>query len=127
MPITPPQQVQPGMGPDTPVPSVPPVPSGPSGGITGPSAGAELRGTVSGQGICPATPHFANGSWTLLIDGVGETFLALGETPAEERAELFAWDTTRYPNGKHVLRLRVVYEGMNYDEYSVPVTIANRT
>jgi lipoprotein-anchoring transpeptidase ErfK/SrfK len=34
-------------------------------------------------------------------------------------------DTTRYPNGHHQLRLRVVYTGLQYDEYFTPMVINN--
>ncbi|MEZ4832190.1 MAG: polysaccharide deacetylase family protein [Caldilineaceae bacterium] len=34
-------------------------------------------------------------------------------------------DTARYPNGVHVLRLRVVHSNMNYDEYITQVTFDN--
>ena len=61
----------------------------------------------------------------VLINGTDETFLALGETPVPEPAELLAWDTTLYPNGDHILRLRVVHEGMNYDEFTAAVKIRN--
>ena len=34
-------------------------------------------------------------------------------------------DTTRFPNGTHRLRLRVVHKGLNYDEYFMPLAINN--
>lgn len=126
-PTTPRQQAQPGMGPDKIPPAAPvaAVPPGPSGAITQPKVGSELRGIVSVKGLAQ---HATFRKWQLdlLINGMNETFLAFGEVPAAEGAELHTWDTTLYPNGSHVLRLRVVYEGMNYDEYTVPVTIANK-
>ena len=125
-PATPQQQAQPGMGPDnlSEPDRAAAAPAGPSGAITQPAGGSELHGTVSVKGFAT---HATFRKWQLdlLIDGVNETFLALGESPVVEGAELYTWDTTQYPNGKHILRLRVVYEGMNYDEYTVPVTIAN--
>ena len=126
-PITPRQQAQPAMGPDNiPRPESAAVEtSGPSGAITQPTTASELHGIVSVKGFAR---HATFRKWQLdlLIDGISETFLALGDTPVGEARDLYAWDTTLYPNGKHVLRLRVVYEGMNYDEYNVPVTIANK-
>ncbi|MFN8464199.1 MAG: polysaccharide deacetylase family protein [Caldilineaceae bacterium] len=125
-PATPHQQAQPRMGPDNLQRPNPPAaaPAGPSGAITQPAAGSMLRGIVSVKGFAN---HGTFRKWQLdlLIDGVNETFLAFGEAPVVDPGELYRWDTTLYPNGKHVLRLRVVYEGMNYDEYAVPVTIAN--
>jgi hypothetical protein len=40
-------------------------------------------------------------------------------------APLVALNTANYPNGEHVLRLRVVRRDGNYDEYYTRVTIAN--
>jgi peptidoglycan/xylan/chitin deacetylase (PgdA/CDA1 family) len=124
-PLMPPHQVQPGMGPEeAPAGENAPPPLGPSGGISSPGQDVELRGMVAVQGFA-AHPTFRKWQLDLLINGIDETFLALGEAPLAETAELFAWDTTLYPNGDHRLRLRVVYEALNYDEYVVPVTIAN--
>jgi hypothetical protein len=36
-----------------------------------------------------------------------------------------AWNTANFPNGEHVLRLRVVHRDGNYEEYFSRVTIAN--
>gem|GEM_PF-1447573 len=93
-------------------------------GITAPKREAKVKGLVSVQGVA-AHPAFRKWQLDLLINGSEETFLALGETPVPLPAALFAWDTTLYPNGDHVLRLRVVRDGLNYDEYCVPVTIDN--
>jgi peptidoglycan-N-acetylglucosamine deacetylase len=126
-PFTPPQQVQPGMGPDNlqPLPVEEVVqPTGPSGGISAPTPAATLRGTAVVQGFA-GHPTFRKWQLDLLLNGTDETFLALGESPSMEGSQLFAWDTTLYPNGEHLLRLRVVYEGLNYDEYSLAVTVNN--
>ncbi len=40
-------------------------------------------------------------------------------------AQLSELDTTHYPDGEHLLRLRVVYTGLNYDEFYTPVIINN--
>jgi peptidoglycan/xylan/chitin deacetylase (PgdA/CDA1 family) len=94
------------------------------GAIFEPAAGAAVSGVVAVVGQANH-PTFSKWQLDLLIDGVNETFLAFGETPVLAPAELFALDTRLYPNGDHVLRLRVVYEGANYDEFSVPVKISN--
>lgn len=94
------------------------------GAIFEPAAGAEVSGVVSV--VAQANhPTFRKWQLDLMIDGVNETFLALGETPALDPTELMAWDTTLYPSGDHVLRLRVVYEGANYDEFTAAVKIRN--
>jgi hypothetical protein len=49
----------------------------------------------------------------------------VGEESQPEPDLLTAFDTTLYPNGQHVLRLRVVYTGLNYDEYYTPIVIRN--
>ena len=72
-----------------------------------------------------AHPNFRKWQLDLLLDGAGETFLALGEEPQPTPGELMQWDTTHYPNGSHVLRLRVVREALNYDEFFVPIVIQN--
>lgn len=95
-------------------------------GIVTPQADAEIAGVVSVQGVA-AHPTFRKWQLDLLIDGDGQRahFVALGEQPITSVAELAALDTTLYHNGKHVLRLRVVYHGLNYDEFFTPITIAN--
>ena len=39
--------------------------------------------------------------------------------------KLFTVDTTKYPNGTHKLRLRIVHKNSNYAEYFTTVTIHN--
>ncbi len=92
--------------------------------ILNPQAGA----VVSGETMVIAVadhPTFRKWQLDLLLDGERETFLAVGEHPASAPTELFRWDTTRYPDGAHLLRLRVVYAGMNYEEHFQPIIIAN--
>lgn len=95
-------------------------------GITSPAANAEVSGIVSVQGVA-AHPTFRKWQLDLLPEGDERRahFLALGEQPVRSAGELATFDSTQYHNGKHVLRLRVVFHGLNYDEYFVPVTIAN--
>lgn len=108
---------------EAPTPEVPPAIQS-QGAIFEPTPDAEVSGVVSIVGQANH-PTFRKWQLDLLIDGANETFLALGETPVLDPTELLAWDTTLFPNGDHVLRLRVVYEGANYDEFSVPVKIRN--
>jgi peptidoglycan/xylan/chitin deacetylase (PgdA/CDA1 family) len=63
----------------------------------------------------------------LLINGdqTRATFVALGEEPHFQQDLLTTLDSARYPNGAHVLRLRVVHSNMNYDEYIAQVTFDN--
>jgi peptidoglycan/xylan/chitin deacetylase (PgdA/CDA1 family) len=94
------------------------------GALTSPAAGATVRGQTPVLGIA-THPAFRKWQLDLILEGGGETFLAVGEIQAPVAAELAVWDTTLYPNGSHQLRLRVVHEGLNYDEYFLPVTVAN--
>ena len=95
-------------------------------GITSPAAGAEVSGTVSVQGVA-VHPTFRKWQLDLLINGDEQQahFLALGEKPIFPAAELAKFDSTIYHNGSHTLRLRVVYLGLNYDEYLTPIHIQN--
>lgn len=97
------------------------------GAIIVPAAHAVISGTVTVEGRA-AHPTFRKWQLDLLINGdpAQATFLALGEKPVASRADLIHWDTTRYPNGDHLLRLRVVHSNLNYDEVFSPVTIANQ-
>lgn len=96
------------------------------GAISAPQANATLRGTITVQGTAQH-PTFRKWQLDLLLDGDPQraTFLALGEQPVVSTDDLTTWDTTLYPNGDHLLRLRVVHSNLNYDEIFVPVTIAN--
>lgn len=93
-------------------------------GITGPAPDSTVSGAVSIHGTA-LHPAFRKWQLDLLIDGTEETFLALGEIPAPAASELMRWDTTAYPDGQHKLRLRVVRDALNYDEYFVTVTVEN--
>jgi peptidoglycan/xylan/chitin deacetylase (PgdA/CDA1 family) len=92
----------------------------------GSSPGRGAQGVVAVEGVAN---HDAFRKWQvdLLLAGEEATFLAYGEDPQVQPGLLTSLDTTRYPNGDHLLRLRVVHDGMNYDEYFTPLTIANPT
>lgn len=96
-------------------------------GLTWPRAGATLSGVVTVQGVADH-PNFRKWQVDLILGGEGghATFLAMGEEPVPASAPLFDWDTTRYPNGRHLLRLRVVRDHLDYDEYFTPITLNNR-
>ncbi len=95
------------------------------GAVSFPASGATVSGTVTVRGTA-THPTFRKWQADLILDSDPgrATFLALGESPVAN-GDLFTWDTTRYPNGEHVLRLRVVHSNLNYEESFVPVTIAN--
>lgn len=93
-------------------------------GIYAPSSGATVRGYVSIQGVA-VHPALSKWQLDLLLDGAKEIFLATGTSMVPAPSELLVLNTGLYPNGQHVLRLRVVKRDGNYDEYFTPVKIAN--
>ena len=94
-------------------------------GINAPTEGRVVRGVVDVIGTA-IHPTFRKWQLDLLLNGDEQqaTFVAVGEEQAE-RAILTTLDTTAFPNGDHVLRLRVVHSNLNYDEYHVPVTFSS--
>jgi hypothetical protein len=86
-----------------------------------------VSGNVEVKGVAEH-PTFRKWQLDLLLDGDSKqaTFLALGERPESEVALLTEVDTTLYPDGEHLLRLRVVHSNLNYEEYFTQVRIANR-
>ncbi len=103
-----------------------PVQAQDGNGIISPSAGAEVVGVVNVQGVA-VHPTFRKWQLDLLVDGDDRQahFLALGEEPVVSPALLTQFDSTLFHNGSHTLRLRVVYFGLNYNEYFAPVRIRN--
>ena len=96
------------------------------GVIVAPAAEATVSGAVTIEGTA-THPTFRKWQIDLLLNGDADqaTFLALGEKPLDRQGKFLNWDTTLYPNGQHLLRLRVVHSNLNYDEVFSPVTIAN--
>lgn len=95
-------------------------------GIVAPTAEGIVSGMVTIQGVAQHD-KFRKWQIDLLINGDEKqtTFLALDERPAATLTDLKRWDTTPFPNGKHVLRLRVVHTNLNYEEHFTPITILN--
>jgi hypothetical protein len=100
------------------------VAAGGANGIFSPGGGAPVSGIVSIQGAA-SLPDFWKWQLDVLVGGQDASFLAVGEQPLPSPGSLLAWNTANYPNGEHVLRLRVVHRDGNYDEYFSRVTIAN--
>lgn len=84
------------------------------------------KGTIDIFGVAN---HDAFRKWQIdiLINGDEKqaTFVAVGDKPYPELSKLATLNTVSYPDGKHVLRLRVAYTGLQYDEFFAPVTITN--
>lgn len=95
-------------------------------GISSPRPNATVVGSIQIRGIA-THPSFRKWQLDLLLNGDQNkaTFLAIGENAIDVEADLITWDTTLYPDGEHILRLRIVHKKLNYDEYLLPVTIKN--
>ncbi len=95
----------------------------PANGITAPKDGATASGVVNVLGFAD-DPNFLKWQLDVLPGGNADQaiFVALGAKPGEFAYDL---DTTRFPDGEHALRLRVVRSDSNYDEYLTKLTIAN--
>ena len=83
-------------------------------------------GTIDIQGAA-SHPTFRKWQIDLVLDGDpnSATFVAYGDEPFDEPGTLATLDTSLYPDGDHVLRLRVVHSDLNYDEYFAPIRINN--
>ena len=90
-------------------------------GITNPTDMAALSGTVEVRGSA-SSPSFLKWQLDLLPNGDPNAaiFLTLGTT---EGPFTYSLDTTNLPAGEHALRLRVVRQDSNYDEYLTRFTI----
>jgi hypothetical protein len=108
----------------TPTPEAAAASTGGPNGIYSPSGGAVVAGTVAIAGAA-SLPDFWKWQLDVLIYGQTASFVAVGEQAVPSPAPLTVWNTANYPNGDHVLRLRVVHRDGNYDEYYANVTIAN--
>lgn len=98
----------------------------PGNGLVTPAADAAVQGLVEVTGIAQ-DPAFRKWQLDILLNGDEKqtAFIAVGEKPLTEAGLLTTLDTTLYPNGHHRLRLRVVHNKLNYDEYFAAITIDN--
>lgn len=94
-------------------------------GLTVPGSGA-VQGMVELAGIAQH-PTFRKWQIDLQLhgDSAQTVFVAVGEEEQHGLATFATLNTTLYPNGEHLLRLRVVHSNLNYDEYFTPITINN--
>ena len=93
-------------------------------GITSPADGATVSGQVEVTGYA-SSPNFMKWQLDLLPNDNPDAaiFLALGNA---QGVFTYTLDSTLYPDGPATLRVRVVHEDSNYDEYSSKITIANQ-
>jgi lipoprotein-anchoring transpeptidase ErfK/SrfK len=85
-----------------------------------------VAGRVEIQGVA-SHPSFRKWQLDLLIDGnaADATFIAWGEDPLTAAGRIATLNSADYPDGDHLLRLRVVHSNLNYEEYFTPITFAN--
>jgi hypothetical protein len=94
-------------------------------GITSPEDGATVSGVVKVTGLTP-TEGFER--WELLIfpngndSALSKIYVTGGDSLGEIAYDL---DTTKLPDGEHVIALRVVKPDTNYVDYRVAVVVAN--
>ncbi len=95
-------------------------------GFTAPKPGEIVSGVVKVKGYSD-TRGFRKWQLDLLPFGNPDRaiYLAHDTLPAPVKTELFKLDTGLYPDGDHALRLRAVRADGNYDEVTIPFTIAN--
>lgn len=95
-------------------------------GITAPAADAVVQGVVDVMGVANH-PAFRKWQLDILTNGDPEQahFLAVSEAQVTEPGLLMPFDTRLFPDGRHLLRLRVVHSNLNYIEYFTPIAIAN--
>jgi len=96
-------------------------------GIIVPVDGATVRGPVSIVAVADSADFR---KWQLDLLGGGEgapaSFLGVGEEARPTAGFLQTLDTTAFPDGDYLLRLRVARTDLNYDEYYASITIANQ-
>jgi hypothetical protein len=97
-----------------------------SNGIISPAAEAVVSGVVAVEAVAHH-PGFRKWQLDLLVNGdeAQTRFLAVSEEMQPEANVLTSLDTTGFPDGDHLLRLRVVYTGLQYDEFYTPIKIRN--
>lgn len=91
-------------------------------GIASPAEGAKVSGDFKVVGFA-ANPNFMKWQLDLLPGGNSDSaiFLTFGSTQGVFK---YTVNTTNLPAGDHVLRLRVVKNDSNYDEYVTKFTLA---
>jgi len=93
-------------------------------GFTSPQSDGVIKGTVDVQALV-MHPQFEKWQLDLLVEGDANRATTVRVAKKPVWGSLVQLDTTIYPNGKHQLRLRIVRQDKNYDEYLLPVTISN--
>jgi tetratricopeptide (TPR) repeat protein len=93
-------------------------------GLSSPQENATVKGAVEVQGLV-MHPQFRKWQLDLLLKGDEKQVTNVRVGTKQTWGTLVRLDTTRYPNGEYLLRLRIVREDTNYDEYLLPITVSN--
>jgi tetratricopeptide (TPR) repeat protein len=93
-------------------------------GISAPLSGSVVSNLVTISGLAQH-PELRKWQLDLLLNGDTEQATHLDVSRRPQWGELFTFDSTKYPNGQHQLRLRVVRQDTNYDEYFTTIVIRN--
>lgn len=95
-------------------------------GITSPAAGALVRASFTVVAVADDA-SFRKWQLDLLLwgDPSQALFLGVGDAAQPTPASLQTVDSALFPDGEHLLRLRVVRADQNYDEYFTPILIGN--
>jgi peptidoglycan-N-acetylglucosamine deacetylase len=114
-----PQPAQPAAQP-APAPAPAPILAGNGMSVVAQGDQLAVRGVA-------AHPTFRKWQVDLLINGDANqsVFLGVGEGRVATERELLTISPADYPAGSHQLRLRVVYQHLDYDEYLTPLTIGS--
>ncbi len=94
--------------------------------IVEPGPGAVVKGTLNIVGTADHA-NFKKWQIDLLLNQNEQqvTSVAVSQTAQKSAGTLAKLDTTKYPNGIHTLRLRIIRADTNYDEYKVTLVISN--
>lgn len=94
--------------------------------IKSPAPGAVVKGLVDVSAIA-TSPNFNRWQVDVLANENDNQVIAIGTGKDAHKTpgKLLSLDTTTLPNGLHTLRLRVVRNDQNYDEYRTTINVQN--
>lgn len=93
-------------------------------GITSPTAGEVVSGVLEVRGRA-VLDDFRRIEVYLLAEGREDGATWLGQRGTQTVGNVLFFDTTRFPDGNYTLRMRVVRQNRNFEEYHVPIVIRN--
>jgi hypothetical protein len=93
-------------------------------GITSPTPGQVVNGVLEVRGRA-VLDDFRRIEVYLLAEGREDGATWLGQRGTQTIGNVLFFDTTRFPDGNYTLRMRIVRQNRNYEEYHVPFEIRN--